>query len=85
MKDFLVTIVRRSEILIRADNAEEAAAMAGRFGFDCDTAHWDKCFELYVNEANQERNGIKRVKNSKKHKAKRRKYAFINMSEDIPF
>lgn len=89
MKDFLVTIVRRGEILIRADNVEEAAAMAGRFGFDFDDSRLNNRFEIYVeatfNDVNQDSNYVKHVKKGKKHKAKKRKYAFINMSEDIPF
>lgn len=89
LKDFLVTIVRRGEILIRADNVEEAAAMAGRFGFDFDDSRLNNRFEIYVeatfNDVNQDSNYVKHVKKGKKHKAKKRKYAFINMSEDIPF
>ena len=89
LKDFLVTTVRRGEILIRADSAEEAAVMAGRFGFDFDDSRWENRFEIYVeaafNDVNQDNNNVKHVKKGKKHKAKKRKYTFINMSKDIPF
>ena len=63
--------------------------MAGRLGFDFDDSRRDNRFEIYVeaafNDVKQDSNSVRRVKNGKKHKSKKRKYAFINMSEDIPF
>lgn len=47
MKDFRVRMVRREEILIRADNAKDAAEMATCFREDC----WENKFELFVEEA----------------------------------
>ena len=48
MKDFRVRMVRREEILIRADNAKDAAAMACQFPMNC----WEDEFELSVEAAN---------------------------------
>lgn len=47
MKDFRVMMVRREEILIRAESALDAASMATCFREDS----WDDKFELYVEEA----------------------------------
>lgn len=42
MKDYVVKIVRQGELHIRAKSAEEAACMAGRYGFGSNN------FELHV-------------------------------------
>ncbi len=47
MKDFRVRMVRREEILIRADNAKDAAAMAMQFPM----SSWEDEFELCVEAA----------------------------------
>ncbi len=48
MKDFRVRMVRCEEILIRADTAKDAAAMAMQFPMDC----WEDKFEITVEAAN---------------------------------
>ncbi len=47
MKDFLVMMVRREEILVRADSAKDAAAMATQFPMSC----WSDEFEITVEAA----------------------------------
>lgn len=77
MKDFRVRMVRREEILIRADSAKDAAAMACQFPMNC----WEDEFELSVEAANDKADQggetlklptIPTTKASKKHKKNRR-------------
>lgn len=87
MKDFRVRMVRCEEILIRADTAKDAAAMATCFREDS----WDDKFELSVEEADSkaDRGGetIKLptipTKASEKHK-KNRRWKWKCRCEDHP-
>lgn len=80
-------IVRRGTILIRADDAKEAAAMAGRFGYD--SFAWDDNCSFYaevvpnsmeksVNKSHDKHDGHRN-----KGKSKKRKHCFFD--DDIPF
>ncbi len=87
MKDFRVRMVRCEEILIRADTAKDAAAMAMQFPVDC----WSDKFELSVEEADSkaDRGGetLKLptipIKASEKHK-KNRRWKWKCRCEDHP-
>ena len=87
MKDFMVRLVRREEIRIRAESAMDAAAMATCFREDC----WDDKFELSVEEADSkaDRGGetLKLptipTKASEKHK-KNRRWKWKCRCEDHP-
>ncbi len=78
MKDYVVKIVRQGEIHIRAKSAEEAACMAGRYGFGSNN------FELHVeiNRSTAEQND-KEADGGKKRKKKHRTAVIFN--DDIPF
>lgn len=78
MKDYLVKIIRRGEIHIRAKSAEEAACMAGRYGFGSDN------FELQVEivRSSTDQND-KEADRGKKRKKKHRTAVIFN--DDIPF
>lgn len=78
MKDYVVKIVRQGELHIRAKSAEEAACMAGRYGFGSNN------FELHVEI---DRGVPKQIgddaKCGKKHKKKHR--TAVIFDDDIPF
>ncbi len=78
MKDYVVKIVRQGEIHIRAKSAEEAASMAGRYGFGSDN------FELHVEivRSSTDQND-KEADGGKKRKKKHRTAVIFN--DDIPF
>lgn len=73
-------MVRRNHILIKADNAEEAAAMATRVGAtSCDNL--DLYVEVAPNSASQ---SDKCVKVRKKHKTRKQKSFWVS-DDEIPF
>ncbi len=78
MKDYVVKIVRQGELHIRAKSAEEAAAMAGRYGFGSDN------FELHVeiNRSSPKQTGNE-AQGGKKHKKNHR--TAVIFDDDIPF
>lgn len=49
MKDYVVEIVRRGSLKVRADTAEEAVAMASQFGFGA--AAWNDDFDVHAEAA----------------------------------
>lgn len=95
MKDFLVKMARYEEILIRADNAKDAAAMAASFNEDC----WNGAFEIHVEEADSKADrggeGVKypepEAKGGKKKKKQNRRWKWKCLcqdnclDDDIPF
>lgn len=93
MKDFLVKLVRREEIRIRAETAKDASEMAMQFPVDC----WSDEFELFVEAANDkaDRGGetLKLptipTKARKKQKKKNRRWKCLcedhAKDDDIPF
>ena len=94
MRDFVVRMLRREEIRIRADSAKDAAEMAMQFPMDC----WEDKFEITVEAANDkaDRGGetLKLptipTKASEKHKKNRRwKWKCLcedhSKDDDIPF
>ncbi len=94
MKDFMVRLVRREEIRIRAETAKDAAEMAMQFPVDC----WSDKFELSVEEADSkaDRGGetlklptIPTTKASKKRKKGKWKWKCrcedFCQDDDIPF
>lgn len=78
MKDYVVKIVRQGELHIRAKSAEEAACMAGRYGFGSNN------FELHVeiNRGASDQDGNE-AKGGKKRKKKHR--TAVVFDDDIPF
>ncbi len=95
MRDFVVRMVRREEIRIRADSALDAASMATCFREDC----WENKFELSVEEADNKADrggeGVKypepEAKGGKKKKKQNRRWKWKCLCEDhskdddIPF
>lgn len=87
MRDFLVKLIRREEIRIRADSAKDAAEMTMQFPMDC----WEDKFEITVEAANDkaDRGGetLKLptipTKSSEKHK-KNRRWKWKCRCEDHP-
>ena len=80
MKDYLAKLIRRGEIIIQADNAEEAASIAARL----DSASWNNSeFNIEVTSKEANRNGKSCVKHAiAKRNKKMRKYLD---DYDIPF
>ena len=94
MRDFVVRMLRREEIRIRAETAKDAAAMAASFNEDC----WNGAFEIHVEEADSkaDRGGetlklptIPTTKASKKRKKGKWKWKCrcedFCRDDDIPF
>lgn len=90
MRDFLVKLIRREEIRIRAETAKDAAEMAMQFPM----SSWEDEFELFVEAANDkaDRGGETLkfpTKASKKHKKGRWKWKCRCddhcADDDIPF
>ncbi len=95
MKDFVVRMLRREEIRIRADSAKDAAEMAMQFPM----SSWEDKFEIHVEAANDKADQggetlklptIPTTKASKKHKKNRRwkwkcRCEDFCRDDDIPF
>ncbi len=91
MKDFLVRMVRKEEILIRADSAKDAAAMVTQFPMNC----WEDKFELYIEAADNKTDrcgeGVKSPSQSGKKSKKKGRWKWKCLCEDhckdddIPF
>ncbi len=90
-KDYKVQIVRRGEIIVRADSIEEAATMAARFGYH--SFEWDDKYDIHaeVVQSSGEKHVDKPSAHSKgfrqKQKKKKRsqRYCPDEFPEEIPF
>lgn len=90
-KDYKVQIVRRGEIIVRADSIEEAATMAARFGYH--SFEWDDNYDIHAEAvqmphqetADKPSSHSKGFRQKQKKQKRSQRYCPDEFPEEIPF